>query len=94
MPRYLVERTFMEPLDIPSTPDGRKALLGLVEANALEQVTWVRSFVSDDRRKTFCIYDGRSPEAIRRAAGASELPVDAIAEVSVLDPYFYVGSDQ
>jgi len=93
MPRYLVERTFPGGLEIPSTRDGRKALLGVVDRNAAEQVTWVRSFVTNDRRKTFCIYDGPSPEAIRRAAGSSELPVDAISEVSVLDPYFYVGGE-
>jgi hypothetical protein len=42
-----------------------------------------------DRTRTFCIYDGPSHAASRRAAMANGLPVDAIAEVSVLDPYFY-----
>lgn len=93
MPRYLVERSFPDGLEIPSNTEGRKALLGLVDRNAAEQVTWLRSFVNDDRRKTFCVYDGPSPEAIRRAAGSSDLPVDSIAEVSVLDPYFYVGGE-
>lgn len=91
MPRYIVERIFPDGLDVPTTTDGQKAMLGLVRRNAAEQVTWLRSFVTDDRRKTFCVYDGPSPEAIRRAAGRSELPVEAIAEVTVLDPYFYVG---
>lgn len=92
MPRYMVERTFPDGLEIPSTTDGLKAMMGVVDNNATEQVTWVRSFVTDDHRKTFCIYDGPSPEAIRRAAGLSNLPVDAISEISVLDPYFYVGA--
>ena len=92
MPRYMVERTFPGPLEIPSTTDGLKACLGVVDNNATEQVTWVRSFVTDDKTKTFCVYDGPSPEAIRRAAGLSDLPVDSISEVSVLDPYFYVGA--
>ena len=91
MPRYVIERTFPQPLEIPTNPDGRVAMAGVIENNATEQVTWVQSFVTDDRTKTFCIYDGPSPEAIRRAAGLSELPVDQISEVSVLDPYFYVG---
>jgi hypothetical protein len=91
MPRYMVERTFPEGLEIPSTSDGLKACLGVVDKNGSEQVTWVRSFVTDDHGKTFCIYDGPSPEAIRRAAGLSGLPVDSISEISVLDPYFYVG---
>jgi len=62
-----------------------------VANNAAEQVTWVQSFVTEDHRRTYCIYDGPSPEAIRRAAGRSDLPIDAVSEVSVLDPYFYVG---
>jgi hypothetical protein len=45
--------------------------------------------VSDDRRKTFCVYDGPSPEAIRKTALRNDLPVDRITQVSVLDPYFY-----
>ena len=92
MPRYVVERTFPTGLEIPSTPDGLKACLGVVDNNGTEGVTWVKSFVTDDHGKTFCIYDGPSPEAIRRAAGLNGLPVDMISEVSVLDPYFYVGA--
>ena len=92
MPRYMIERSFPNGLEIPTTDDGRKAMLGVVNNNATEQVTWLQSFVTDDKTKTFCVYDGPSPEAIRRAAGLSELPVDQISEVSVLDPYFYVGA--
>lgn len=91
MPRYMVERSFPEGLQIPSTTDGLKVCLGVVDNNTTEHVTWVQSFVTDDHRKTFCIYDGPSPESIRRAAGLNDLPVDAISEISVLDPYFYVG---
>jgi hypothetical protein len=45
--------------------------------------------VSADKKKTFCVYDGPSPEAIRRAASRSKLPVERITEIRVLDPYFY-----
>ena len=93
MPRYVVERTFPDRLEIPSTGQGLKAMLGVVGNNATEQVTWVQSFVTNDHGKTFCIYDGPSPEAIRRAAGLNSLPVDTISEISVLDPYFYVGDE-
>lgn len=92
MARYMVERSFPNGLELPTTDDGLKVCLGVVENNVAEQVTWLRSFVTDDHRKTFCIYDGPSPEAIRRAAGRSDLPVDSISEISVLDPYFYVGA--
>jgi hypothetical protein len=89
MPRYLVERTFPDGLAVPSTDEGAKVCLGVVETNAGEGVTWVHSYVTTDKRMTFCIYDGPSPEAIRIAAERADLPVDRITEVRVLDPYFY-----
>jgi hypothetical protein len=52
-------------------------------------VTWVHSYVSPDRKATFCIYDAPAPEAIRKVADRNGLPVGRITEVSVLDPYFY-----
>ena len=45
--------------------------------------------MTPDKQTTFCVYDGPSPEAIRRAAETNQLPVDRITEVRVLDPYFY-----
>lgn len=89
MARYLVERTFPDGLAIPMTDDGAQVCLNVVGNNAEDGVTWVHSYVTPDKRKTFCIYDGPSPEAIRRAAGRNNLPVDRITEVRVLDPYFY-----
>ncbi len=89
MPRYMVERTFPDGLEIPATDDGSKICLNVVDTNSEDGVTWVQSFVTDDKRKTFCIYDAPDPEAIRRVAKKNNLPVDRIAAVSVLDPYFY-----
>lgn len=92
MPRYLVERIFPEGLEIPTTDGGAKTCLAVVDNNAEEHVTWVTSYVSADKCKTYCIYDGPDPDAIRRSAAANGLPVDSIGEVRVLDPYFYVGT--
>jgi Nickel responsive protein SCO4226-like len=89
MPRYLVERSFPEGLDIPLDDQGAKTCLAVVGHNAAEGVTWVHSYVTPDKRSTYCIYDGPNPEAIRRAAETNQLPVDRISEVRVLDPYFY-----
>ena len=49
----------------------------------------MHSYVSDDKHKTFCVYDAPNPEAIRNTANRNSLPVDKITQVSVLDPYFY-----
>ncbi|MDT4937301.1 MAG: hypothetical protein QOG80_972 [Pseudonocardiales bacterium] len=89
MPRYMVERTFPDGLHIPTDDGGAKTALNVVETNAGEMVTWVHSYVTDDKLKTFCIYDGPNPEAIRTVAQRNGLPVDSITQVSVLDPYFY-----
>lgn len=89
MPRFLVERTFPDGLAIPVTEEGAQTCLEVVGNNALDGVTWVHSYVTPDRKKTFCIYDAPSPEAICTAARRNNLPVDRILQVSVLDPYFY-----
>jgi Protein of unknown function (DUF4242) len=89
MPRYLVQRTFPEGLGIPGGDAGVRACLDVVATNAEEGVTWVHSYVSEDKRTTFCVYDGPSPEAIRKVAARNALPLDRITAVRVLDPYFY-----
>ena len=90
MPRYLIERTFPDGLAIPVTAEGTQVCLTVVGNNSLDGVTWVHSYVTPDKKKTFCIYDAPTPEAIRRSASRNNLPVDKITEVRVLDPYFYM----
>jgi hypothetical protein len=90
MPRFLIERTFPDGLEIPLTAQGAQACMGVVAKNAEDGVTWIHSYVTPNKRKTFCIYDAPTPEAIRRVAQRNGLPVDHITEVRVLDPYFYM----
>lgn len=89
MPRYMVERTFPDGLNIPINADGAAACLSVVDRNAEDGVTWMHSYVSGDKRQTFCIYDAPTPEAVRTVAQKNGLPVNRITEVRVLDPYFY-----
>jgi hypothetical protein len=89
MPRYLVERTFPDGLAIPVSEAGAQACQSVVAINAEQLVTWVHSYVTADRKHTFCVYDAPTPEAIRQVAERNKLPVDRITEVRVLDPYFY-----
>jgi hypothetical protein len=90
MPRYLVERSFPDGIEIPVDAHGVRTCLAIVEGNVQEGVSWLHSYVSVDKRRSFCIYDGPTPEAIRRAAKRNKLPIHAIIEVRVLDPYFYI----
>lgn len=89
MPRYVIERTFPKGVQIPQTEVGARVCRGVVANNLREGVTWLLSYVTSDRGKTFCIYEAPSPEAIRSVAEKNGLPVDNITEVSVLDPYFF-----
>ncbi|MFW6074506.1 MAG: DUF4242 domain-containing protein [Chloroflexota bacterium] len=89
MPRYVVERSFPGGFQIPITDEGVKSVQAIVDQNSQFGVTWVHSYVSDDKRKAFCICDAPDPEAIRKAATSNSLPVDRINRVSVFDPYFY-----
>jgi hypothetical protein len=89
MKRFLVERTFPDGLNIPVNEEGSKMCLSVVSNNAEDNVTWIHSYVTKDKKKTYCIYDAPSEAAIRKSAKTNGLPVDNIIEVSVLDPYFY-----
>ena len=78
--RYLVERTFP-----PGALDGLDAATKKkVNANnATVGVRWVQSYANADKTKTFCVYEGPSEAAIRKAATLNALPVDSIVEVPV-----------
>jgi hypothetical protein len=83
MPLYMVERTFADELDLTSD-DVRL----IEENNADEGVRWVYSFLSADRRRTYCLYEAPSPEAILAAARRNDIPADAIVEVGSATPEF------
>lgn len=87
--RFMVERTFPDGLNIPPNDEGKSLVTKVVEKNGELGVTWVQSFVTPDKKKTYCIYDGPNEAAVRKAAERNGLPVDAVTPVSVLDPYFY-----
>lgn len=94
VPRYIVERSFPEGFELPYGAAGVEVCRGVVGINEDLGVTWIHTYVRDDRRSTFCVYDAPGPEAIRRAAERNGLPVERITRVTVLDPYFYTPSAQ
>ena len=90
MPRYVVEREFPEGLNLSVNAEGAKAIGGMIDVNLSESVTWIHTYVSTDQSKrTYCVYDAPSPEAIRRVGAKNSMPVGRITEVRVLDPYFF-----
>ncbi len=77
MPIFMVERAFAEELE-PSLDLAD----GINRINAEAGVRWLYSFLSADKRKTYCLYEAPSPEAIRTAAARAGLPADVIVEVN------------
>ncbi|WP_025658813.1 DUF4242 domain-containing protein [Rhizobium sp. IBUN] len=76
MPRYIIERNFAEQLQLSKE--------GVEEINLIndeEGVKWIFSFLSADRKKTYCLYEAPNPEAIRAAARRNNVPADVIIEV-------------
>ena len=77
MPLYVIERNFAAEMDLSS--DDVKFL---EEINADEGVRWVYSFLSADRRATYCLYEAPSPDEILAAARRANIPADKIVEVN------------
>ena len=78
MPRYMIERT------LPAgAVDGLtdEALRTLQANNAVFGVKWIHSYMSRDKTKTFCIYDGPDERAVREANAKNNVPIDRIIEI-------------
>jgi hypothetical protein len=89
MPLFLVERNFAEELDL--TVDD---VLGIQAINDDTGVRWIYSFLSPDKRKTYCLYESPSAELIIEAARRASVPVDTIIPVEQFDPNAFVASQR
>jgi hypothetical protein len=87
MPLFLIERNFAE--DVILNDAGASQIR---QINDEIGVQWLYSFLSADKRKTYCLYEAPNAEAIRIAARRLELPADVIIEVSEMRPENYAGT--
>jgi hypothetical protein len=71
MPLYVIERRFADQLEL---------------TNADEGVRWLFSFLSADRRQTYCLYEAPSPDELIAAARRAGIPADVIVEVNRISP--------
>jgi hypothetical protein len=81
MALYVIERNFLEGLD-PDAIDNAEIRL----VNDDVGVNWILSFLSADKRKTFCLYEAPNPESIREAAARLGLPADVVTPVEEIGP--------
>ncbi|SAL77888.1 hypothetical protein AWB74_05248 [Caballeronia arvi] len=84
MPRFMIERNFAEQLEV--TAD---SATNVKRINDEEGVEWLFSFLSADKKKTYCLYEAPNADAIRAAARRANLPADVIIEVSDLRPEMF-----
>lgn len=81
MPLFMIERNFAERLEF--TKEAAEAVKLVNEGIG---VNWLYSFLSADKKKTFCLYEAPNAEALREAARRANIPADVIVEVSELRP--------
>jgi Protein of unknown function (DUF4242) len=84
MPMFMIERNFAEQLDM--TQDDQ---IKVAQINSDVGVQWLFSFLSADKKKTYCMYEAPNAEAIREAAWRANVPADVIIEVSELRPEMF-----
>jgi hypothetical protein len=81
MALFVIEREFAQQLD----PEGLDhAHIRAVNDDA--GVRWVYSFLSADKKKTYCLYEADSADAIREAAVRLGIPADVIVSVEQFGP--------
>jgi hypothetical protein len=85
MPLYVIERGFAEQLEL--TSDDVKLI---EDVNGDEGIRWLFSFLSADRRRSYCLYEAPSPDAIIAAAQRIGIPADAVVEVNRVSADMYV----
>ena len=85
MPLYVIERNFAEQLEV-----SKEKADAVIAINFEEENRWLFSFLSADKKKTYCLYEAPSLEAIQKAAAAAGLPADVVTEVSEVRPEMFV----
>jgi hypothetical protein len=85
MPLFLIERNFAEQLEV-----SRDDVLQVTQVNADVGIQWLFSFLSADKKKTYCLYEAPNAEAIHEAAQRLNVPADEIIEVGELRPEMFV----
>jgi hypothetical protein len=85
MPLFLIERNFAEQLEVK-----RDDVLQATQVNADVGIQWLFSFLSADKKKSYCLYEAPSAAAIREAAQRLNIPADVIIEVGEIRPEMFV----
>lgn len=89
MPKFVIERNFPQPLEMRPDEAGRQMASQIAACNTDVGAKWLFSFLSADKKRTYCLYEAPNSEAIRQAARRLNIPADVITEVSDLRPEMF-----
>jgi len=84
MPRFIIERHYADRLEVTKEETAK-----IQRINDDVGVKWIFSFLSADKRKTYCLYEAPNAEAIRDAAKRANIPADRIIEVEEINPAMF-----
>ena len=84
MPLYVIERHFAEQIEMT-----RELASEINLINDDVGVQWLFSFLSADRKKSYCLYEAPNAESIREAAERANIPANAVVEVSEVRPEMF-----
>ncbi|MGE3541131.1 MAG: DUF4242 domain-containing protein [Candidatus Tectimicrobiota bacterium] len=81
MPLFMIERHFAEQLEL-----AREQVEAIQLINDDVGVQWLFSFLSADKKKSYCLYEAPSAALLREAAQRANIPTDVIVEVQEMRP--------
>ena len=76
MPLFLIERQFADEIAVDNAVAAQ-----IKEVNDEIGVQWLYSFLSADKRKSYCLYEAPNADAIRASAKRLNIPADTIIEL-------------
>ena len=79
MPIFMVEREFAEQVELT---DEHVKMLG--EYEPAHEIKWINSFLSADKKKSYCLYEAESIEVLQQHARDMGLPITVITPVESL----------
>jgi hypothetical protein len=84
MSLFVIERHFAEQIEVT-----RELASEIKLINDDVGVQWLFSFLSADKKKTYCLYEAPNAESIREAARRANVPADVIVEVNEVRPEMF-----
>ena len=81
MPKFIIERNFADKLELTKSD-----VDNVNRINDDVGVRWIISFLSPDKKKTYCLYEAPTADAIREAARRAGVPADVITMVDEIGP--------